>query len=421
MTPPRRPLEWLLLLAAAAASLAERPAHAQGEAQPASAARSLTLDEALRAALLQQPQLLAARAEVSVADAEVEQARSPFFPQLTASGQYTYGTLHSTPGVSNGFTNTNSSNMVGPPGGATSVGASNSPTHFVTFTGTATQLIYDFGQTAGRYGAATKTREAQQLNEATAKVQVLLNVRRAYFVARANRELVDVARETLDNQKTHLKQVQGFVDVGTQPEIALAQQKAAVANAQVQLITAQNNYDTARAQLNQAAGIPGGVDYDVVDNTIPPVQDEEDPLETLVTRSLQVRPEMASLVKQRESQNDAIAAARGGYGPTLSAVGTVGEAGALTGPEHGWGFLWQVGANLTWPIFQGGLTQGQVRQAEATLDNLDAQQSLQALQVRLDVNSAQLAVRAAKATIGAAQDAAASAHEQLRLAEQRLR
>jgi outer membrane protein len=39
--------------------------------------------------------------------------------------------------------------------------------------------------------------------------------------------------------------------------------------------------------------------------------------------------------------------------------------------------------------------------------------------VRLDVDSARLAIRAAKAIIGAAEDAATSAREQLRLAEQR--
>jgi outer membrane protein len=138
------------------------------------------------------------------------------------------------------------------------VGTSSSPLHFLTFSATGTQLLYDFGQTSGRYGAARRTLEAQRFNETTARMQVLLNVRRAYFGARANRELVDVARETLEGQQIHLQQVQGFVSVGTQPQIALAQQKAAVANAQVQLITAQNNYDTARAQLNQAAGIPGG-------------------------------------------------------------------------------------------------------------------------------------------------------------------
>jgi outer membrane protein len=62
---------------------------------------------------------------------------------------------------------------------------------------------------------------------------------------------------------------------------------------------------------------------------------------------------------------------------------------------------------------------GQVHQAKAGLNSIDAQTSLEELQVRVDVDTARLAVRAAKATIGAAQDAVTSAHEQLRLAEQR--
>jgi outer membrane protein len=50
---------------------------------------------------------------------------------------------------------------------------------------------------------------------------------------------------------------------------------------------------------------------------------------------------------------------------------------------------------------------------------VSAQRSVEVLQVRLDVDSARLAVRAAKATIPAADQAATSAREQLRLAEQR--
>ena len=77
------------------------------------------------------------------------------------------------------------------------------------------------------------------------------------------------------------------------------------------------------------------------------------------------------------------------------------------------------GRALTWPLFQGGLTTAQVHQAEANLEGIDAQRALEELQVRLDVDTARLAVRAAKATIGAADDALTSAREQLRLAEQR--
>ena len=59
--------------------------------------------------------------------------------------------------------------------------------------------------------------------ERATRLTVALNVRTFYFAARANKALVQVARETLANQQKHLDQIEGFVKVGTQPEIALAQ------------------------------------------------------------------------------------------------------------------------------------------------------------------------------------------------------
>lgn len=210
--------------------------------------------------------------------------------------------------------------------------------------------------------------------------------------------------------------MQGFVEVGTQPEIALAQERAALANARVQLIIAQNNYETAKAQLNQAAGIPGGTEYDVADEALGPLEDEDQPLETLVAKASTARPELATIARQRVAQEAVLSSARGAYGPTLSAAAGASEQGTSLDrlvPN------WNAGVLLNWPVFQGGLTRGQVDQAEAGLESIDAQRSLEELQVRLDVDSARLAVRAAKATIGAAEDAGTNAREQLRLAEQR--
>ncbi len=125
---------------------------------------------------------------------------------------------------------------------------------------------------------------------------------------------------------------------------------------------------------------------------------------------------MRVLAKQRDAQEATLSSAKGGYGPSIGAAGSVTDYGVALDqlvPN------WAIGATVTWPIFQGGLTRGLVHQAEAGIESVDAQQSLEELQVRLDVDSARLAVRAAKATIGAVDDALASAREQLRLAEQR--
>lgn len=371
--------------------------------------RVLTLAAVERSAIEQQPQILAARATVDVAQAQADQLRAPMLPQVVGQASYTRetGNVAPRPGLT-----TASATAVG--GAGNSIFATSYD--YWNFNATATQLLYDFGQTYQKYKAADATVEVQRYAEAVARLGVVLNVRTAYFNARAMKELVAVARETLDDLNKHLAQVQGSVQVGTQPPIALAQQKAACANGQVQLIQAQNNYETAKAQLNQAAGMVGGTDYDVSDEELGSVDEEDQALDTLAAKAIANRPEVATFGKQRESQEASLASAQGGYGPTLSASAGLTEAGlALDNMVPNW----NAGLLLNWPIFQGGLTRAQVRQAQASLASIDSQRALEVLQVRLQVDSARLSIRAAKAIIGAAQDALDSAKEQLRLAEQR--
>ena len=99
--------------------------------------------------------------------------------------------------------------------------------------------------------------------------------------AEANKALVKVQADTLENQQKHMAQVMGFVGAGTNPEIDLATARTAVANARVALITAQNNYDTARAQLNLAMGVNAHTNYDVADEGLRPVDREDEAIEAL--------------------------------------------------------------------------------------------------------------------------------------------
>ena len=391
-----RPVRLLLLRAGVA--LATMPASRLGRAE---SPQVLTLVDVERAAQ-QQPQMLVARAATNIAQGQAEQARSPLLPQVTTSLQYTRETGNVVPRP--GLTTT---------GRPTSVTTTD---NFWQLGIGVNQLVFDFGQTWYRYRAAEKVVEAQKATERTTQLQVTFAVRRAYFGAGATKDLVAVAQEALDDQARHLIQVQGFVEAGTQPEIALAQQKAAVANAEVVLISSQNNYQTAKALLNQAAGLVGGTEYDIANDTLGPIADEDQAFESLAAKALVARPEMATFDRLRESQENTLASARGGYGPTLAAVAGASEAGvALDGLVPNW----FAGAVVTWPIYQGGLTKGQVHAAASAIESVTAQRSLEALQVRLDVDSARLAVRAAKATIPAADAAVINARERLRLAEER--
>jgi outer membrane protein len=375
-------------------------------AAPAAPPRILTLEEALATARAQQPQVRQAAAATQAALARTDEARAPMLPQVAGSANYQRAT----------------SNYASRPGSLPSqISGGNSSESWATsnyfnFGLNASLLLYDFGQTHSQWRASQASAVAQQDSERATLEQVLFSVRTAYFQARAAKGLVTVARDTLANQQKHMEQTQGFVEVGTQAEIALAQAKTAVANADVQLITAQNGYETAKAQLNQAMGVEGPTDYDVADETLPPIAGEDGTTDTLLDEAINARPELAALAQQVRAQELTVRALRGAYAPTLGMSTGFSDAGVHVSSLT---WNWNVAMGLTVPIFQGGQTKARVIEAEANLAAVRAQADAERQQVRFEIEQARLAVRAAKAALGASGEALVNAQEQLRLAEGR--
>jgi len=351
----------------------------------------LTLDQALKTAAERQPQLRQAAASTAAARARADQARAGLFPQARLSAGYDYG--------ASGF------------GASAGTGSSYSASV------SANQLVWDFGQTWNRWQSAGATAESQARSEEAAKLGAAFNVRNVFSTAHANKALMGVARETLANQDKHLQQIQGFVRVGTRPEIDLAQARTDLANARVQLVNAENAYDLARAQLNQAMGVEGSIEYDVADDQAPAVEGEDGATDELLKVALPARPEVAALDQQLRAQELTVSAVSGGYWPTLGVGASVSEGGSPSsaGPNLGW----SVGPTLSWSFFEGGRTNAAVREARAQLDSLRAQMDQLRQSVRLDVDQARLAVRASKAALTASADAVVNARERLKLAEGR--
>lgn len=355
------------------------------------AARLLTLEEALQNAAQRQPQLREAHAATQGAQARTDAARAPLLPQVGATAGYSYGTRNAT--------------------GATTDARGNFSDSL-----TANQLIWDFGQTTGRWRSARAQAESSAQTEENTRQAVLFSVRSAYFTARAGKALAGVAREALDNQQKHLEQIQGFVDVGTRAQIDLAQARTDLANSRVALINAENNYAVARAQLNQAMGVEADLDYDVADTGLPVLEGEDSPSSALLEEAVKARPDVMAQESLVRAAELALSAQRGAYWPTLGAGASLGQGGPAL---NNLTWNWNAGVTLTWQLFQGGLTNAQVREEEAALAQSAAQLDQARQQVRLELEQALLSVRAAKATLGATHDAVLSAREQLQLAEGR--
>lgn len=385
------------------AALPALPAEPQTPPRPI-----LTLDQALATAGSHQPQLQAAAATTLAAQARSGEALAALRPQVSGVGTYQRATANfvSRPGAL--------PRQLGSGGG----GESSQSFGFYDFGLSASYLLYDFGQARNRWRSAEASFESQRSSERTTASQVRFAVRTAFFQARAARELVTVADETLANQRKHLEQTQGFVDVGTQPPIALAQARTAVSNAQVQQINAANGYETAKAQLNQAMGVEQSTGYDVADDTPPPVPSEDGGTDALLAEALAARPEIAVLANQVQSQELLVRALHSAYRPSLGLATGVTDAGDRV---LGGGLTWNASAalQLSIPIYLGGSTGAQLAEGQANLAVIRSQLAIERLQVRLDVEQARLAVVAAKSALAASGDALENARDQLHLAEGR--
>ncbi|HVW29306.1 MAG TPA: TolC family protein [Polyangiaceae bacterium] len=367
---------------------------------------TLTLAAAERQALAHQAQIAQAVAQTDAAYARADEQESQLLPQVNANGAYTRKTANFVPQATT--LPTSVSQHTAAPSFDT-IGSWN-------FGINANQLVYDFGQTIQQYKSARASAESQKLSEETVRQGVLYGVRSAFVLAWANRALVDVAKDALDNQDKHLAQVQGQVTVGTRPEIDLAQVRADRANAKLTLINAQNSYETAKAQLNQAMGVEGTTAYDVAIDRIPELPEEQLEDERVAAMGLSARPELKSLAKQEEANERQLSSVRGTYGPSLG-VSTGFTEGGPDLTNMVWN--WNAQAQLSWQIFQGGLTKARVREAIANQAVTHSQTVLERQQVRLDVIQARLAVRAGKAGLDTAKEVEVNAKEQLRLAEAR--
>jgi outer membrane protein len=374
---------------------------AEAAVEPPKEALSLAAAEAT--ALRHAPTLTQALGQVEAAEGRVEQARAGYLPQLNVTGVYqrTTGNYAPRPGLT--------------PMQLSQTSWTTQTYNYLTFGASASQLIYDFGATSGRWRSAEASRDAATWNRRVIESQTLLGVRRAFFQGRTQRDLVAVAADSVRNQERHLEQTTALVKAGIRPDIDVATVRTALANARVQLVNAQSSLAVAQAQLAQAMGAEVGAGYTLADDDLPAISGEDGAAGPLVSRALEARPELANLENQRKAQALLVDATKGNYGPSLAATASATETGSFDRVVPNW----YVGLSLTWAAFQGGFTRGQVREARGNLTGLDGQFAAQRLQVQVDVEQARLGIGAAKATITAAEEALVNASEQLRLAEAR--
>jgi outer membrane protein len=355
-------------------------------------ARVLTLDQCIDIALKNNPTVRASMFGVEVNQSRVGQARSGYYPQLSASGSY--ARVHPQP------------NTV----------VFNTAAEFDQYlTGfTLNQTIIDFGKTSQQVDISKYNLESSRSDLNTTQDTIILSVKQAYYGVLQTQRNRDVAADVLKQFQLHLDQAKGFYDVGTKARIDVIKAEVDLSNAKLSLINAENALKIAWVTLSNAMGVPDAPEYTIEDNLS--FQQYTITLDDAVSRAFENRPDLKSTVAKRQAAEANISFAQTGYYPVLSGFANYNWAGQTTSSlEH----YWNYGVQLTIPLFSGFLTQHQTAEAKSNLYILKANEDTLRQQILLDVRQAYLNLQAAEASIATAELGTAQAKENLDLANGR--
>ena len=364
--------------------------------------RRVTLGDALRLALQNQPATVQARQDVRVAEAQERQAFGAFLPSINTIMSETRNSTTRVDATSGGAR----ANL--PPYNA-SLGLSAS---LDLFTG------FRRGAQRRSAGATTALREATQLRQEYA---VALSTKQAFFDALAAQELVAVAETRLRRADEQLKLVSERLRLGATTRSDSLRSRVEYGNAQLTLIQAQADLRTAEANLARAIGIEG---------LVAPARDTtlEIRLGALDTAGLR-REALATAPSIREAEASvtstraSLSASRAAYLPTVTATGNKNWVRTENDLFSGVPFTpsWSVRVALSYPIFNGFLRETNIVSADANATAAEAR--LRDARLLLDANLTQsfAALEAADAKIDVARVSVAAAEEDLRMQRERYR
>ncbi len=370
--------------------------------RPAETQQVLTMEDAVKIALDNQPAIMASIGDYQAQLQNIAISLAPQLPQLTGKWD---GNWTQTP-----------SSVESPSGQTAPLSRIRNVTvqnRSLTTTAavTASQLLWDFGKTLAATDAARAGAKSSAEDVEIQKQDTVRFVREGYYNLALNNRLVQVSQQALDRALVNLRSAKGFFDVGTQPKSSVTRAEVDVATGQLDLITAVNNVNIARLVLNQLMGIPINTPTEISDNLA--YQHVEFEPKNLLNEAFARRPEYRQIKARYEQADYTVKQQFRNFFPNVTAQGTYGSARSDMNEAYSYGLT------LNWTIFDGGGKIALYKQAQARRDAALARVRDQELTIWQQVERAYVTVQQAEEAIGAAEKGVESADENFRLSQGR--
>ncbi len=378
-------------LAAAALFMGAAPVPAQQqEERPA---MQITLEEAIRLALRNNPGLEQSRADVQIAE----------YNRLDSYGAWL-------PSVSLGYGYSNAST-----GRIDPTGQAFATTSYTLQLGASYDIITGLRRVSD-VKSARLTVEAREADYRGTEYNTIFQVKSAYYAAIAARELVEVEEDRVQRQENQLEFVRQQLELGRATRSDLLRSQVDLNNANLGLLRAANDARNATYDLAVVVGVDRRVEP-VPESTLDlvPFPYERAELLSMATRSA---PSLVSAETSAEAAAANVASAKSSYIPSLRFSGGWAWASSDFPPENR---SWSIALSGNYPLFNGFQRETAVYTARSQADAATAQERQVYLQLLRDVASAYDEVQVALASIELAENSVELSREDLRVVAERYR
>jgi TolC family type I secretion outer membrane protein len=311
-----------------------------------------TIQDTMSTAYGQSTQLGGARAQQRATDEQVPQALSNWRPTVTATA---------------GITRTHTD--IAPPAAAITSGTAPGWNTQKTASVQVVQNLYRGGRTEAQTSQATNAVKAGQAQLKSTEQAVLLQAAQSYLDVVRDQSTVDL---NANNEAVLKRQLDAETDrlrVGevTRTDVALAQ--ASYQQARAQYTTAVGTLQTDRAAFQRVIGqAPGKLVQPAFKYELPAT------LEDAVAEAEENNPNVVAAEFIERAARDGVDLAQGARLPTIQLIGTferiypgANASESVFGNTHASHIdTGSVEAQVTWPLYTGGLASSQVRQSKQT-------------------------------------------------------
>ncbi len=358
---------------------------------------TLTLEDCVNLGIRQNPTMVSARKELLASESRVKSQRGAFGAPVTT----TYGYTHS-----------GDQPM--------SSGAKSDYQDKWAFTLNISQPVFKGFELLSKYQKTKLQRESTEASLYNVELSLISKIQTSFLTLLQGRMEVKSKQDSVARLKSQLQVIQAFYQVGLRPRVDVLQAEVELANAEQDLLIAQNTVDSRAARLNTLLNLPidKTVNYSGELTYLPFSMT----LDQCIAKADKDRPDLRIARKSVEIAEKDVTISESSFYPDITADFNYKSSGGDPSvsknkynnnnrPDS-----WNVGANVNWELFSWGTTYYDAKRAEDNVKKIKADYENTKLEASYEIKDQLLSLKAAADRIGVGRKSVEAGREGYRMA-----